>query len=166
MRFILFLFLLSFHSFHGQNELAKDYSRNHSIALLSSVERNDIFMSLSYLHTGKLFSFSPSLGFGLIHSAFQNNPLARIGGSAHYNWLNKEFKNEKGIGYYYSFYKKPVYTNFYDLKLGYMLRYGNRFKLVHSASLGWLTERFNGNTRTVVLNYTNFALTIGIAYEI
>ena len=149
-----------------------DISNTHSIALLSSVERNDIYTTLAYMNTGKSFSYTSSIGFGLIHSVFQNNPFIRVGCSAYYNWLNNEYKNSSkcaistGVGVYYSFYKEPVRTGFYDLNLGYMFHYGNRFKLVHSASFGWLRESFNGNTESVVLDYPNFAITIGIAYEI
>lgn len=172
MRFIFLLIILSFNPVFSQNKFANDISRTHAVALLSSVERNDIYTTFAYVNTGKSFSYTPSIGLGLIHSVFQNNALIRVGCAAHYNWLNKEFKNSKkcvmgtGLGVYYSFYREPVHTNFYDLKLGYMLHYGSRFKVVHSASFGWLRESFNGNTKSVVLNYPNFALTIGIAYEI
>jgi len=172
MRFIFLLIILSIKPVLSQDKFVNDISNSHSIALLSSVERNDIYATLAYMNTGKSFSFAPSIGLGVVHSVFQNNLFLRVGCSAHYNWLNKELKNSKkcvistGLGVYYSFYHEPVRTRFYDLKLGYSFHYGNRFKLVHSASIGWLRESFNGNTKSVVLNYPNFALTIGIAYEI
>jgi hypothetical protein len=117
MRFIFLLIILSFQPVLSQNKCKNEILSTHSIALLSSVERNDIYTTLAYMNTGKSFSYTPSIGVGLIHSVFQNNPLIRVGCSAHYNWLNKEYKNSKkcvistGLGVYYSFYQEPVRTS-------------------------------------------------------
>ena len=171
MRFIFLLIILSFNPVYSQNKFTNDISNSHSIALLSSVERNDIYTSLTYLNTTNSFSYAPSIGVGVIHSIFQKNPLIRAGCSVYYNWINVKYESSKdfifgtGLGCYYSFYNEPIRTNFYDIKLGYMMQYGNRFKIIHNVSFGFLKESFVGNTKSIVLNYPNLTFSMGFAYE-
>ncbi len=169
--FVILIFLSSFTLF-CQNPKEEHHFKSHSLALSGSIERNDVFLSISYLHQQKFFTLNPSIGIGLVHTMAQNNPLLRVGCMGYYNWIKKPLENYKdfifavGAGASYASYRAPVRTHFCDFKLGYLLQYGGRIKLMHSSSFGGLSEVFSGNSRQVSLFYPNFSFSIGFSYEI
>ena len=141
------------------------------IAINFGIERNDFSASFDYVHSFQnRFSINPSLGMGIIHSFVQSNPFIQCGFNTYYNWIFKNMKDGPfiflgvGGGYGYSFYRKPVQTNFNEIRLGYLLSVGNRFRFFQKGGLGLLTESFNGISQKVFLSYPNFHFSIGFSY--
>ena len=171
MRFHLLILFLLFKFCFGQNYGGDNVSTSSQIVLHSGIERNDFFLSCDYVYSFQnRISINPSISMGFIHSFVQINPFMEFGLDSYYDVVNKRIKESSifllgaGVGYAYSFYRKPVHTNFNELRLIYLLSIGNRFRFFHKGGLGLLAESFQGVSRNLFLLYPNFHFSIGVSY--
>ena len=172
MRIFFIVFLISFKFSIAQPVSEVLDTSNTSIALSLSAERNDFYTTFTYLRSIESFSVNPSLGFGLVHSVFQANPFVRAGIDIYYNPVDKTILNCQkvlfgvGLGYYFSFYNRPTFTNNHELCAGYLFRFGKRLKFIQKTFIGILKESFMGNNERVHLVYPNFHLSMGLSYDL
>ena len=110
------------------------------------------------------------MAIGIIHSVVQANAFMQFGIDSYYDFVSKKINKGPfislgvGGGYGYSFYRKPVHTNFNEVRLSYLFSVGNRFRLFQKGSFGLLSESFKGMSRNVFLFYPNFHFLIGLSY--
>lgn len=172
MRILFIALLVSIQYAYCQTKVESNSPSNNSIAVSISTERNDFYTTFTCINTQKSFSLNPSVGIGLVHSFFQKNLFIRFGFDAYYNVLDKTLDNSRkvklggGLGYHFSFYKRPALTRINETCLGFFLQYGNRLKFIQKIAIGLLRESFNGNSQRVILYYPNFHFSIGLSYEI
>ena len=171
MRFYLLIPFLLFKFCYGQNYEKDNVSNSSQLALHFGVQRNDFLASCDYFYSFQnRLSINPSIGIGIIHSFVQANPFMHFGVDSYYRCIFKKIKEGPfvslgvGGGYGYSFYSKPIYTNFNEIRLSYFLSIGNRFRFFQKGSFGFLSESFKGMSRNIFLVYPNFHFSIGLSY--
>ncbi len=171
MRFHLFILFLLFRFCFGQDYDGDNVSTSSQIVLHSGIERNDFFLSCGYFYSlQNSITINPSIRIGIIHSFVQANPFMQFGFDSYYNLVYKKIKEGPfvslgvGGGYSYSFYRKPVLTNFNEIRLSYFFCIGNRFRFFNKGSFGLLAESFKGMSRNVFILYPNFQFSLGLSY--
>lgn len=171
MRFYLLSFFLLSKFCFGQDYESDNISNSSQLALQLGIQRNDFLTSCDYVYSFQnRLSINPSIGIGVIHSFVQSNPFMQFGIDSYYNLVFKKTKGGDfislglGGGYGYSFYRKPVHTNFNEIRLSYFFTIGNRFRFFHKGCFGILGESFKGMSRNVFILYPNFHFSIGLSY--
>ena len=171
MRFYLLILFLLFKFCYGQSCENDNVSNSSQLAFNFGVQRNDFLASCDYVYSFQnRFSINPSMAIGIIHSVVQANAFMQFGIDSYYDFVSKKINKGPfislgvGGGYGYSFYRKPVHTNFNEVRLSYLFSVGNRFRLFQKGSFGLLSESFKGMSRNVFLFYPNFHFLIGLSY--
>lgn len=151
--------------------LGASVSQAQSLELSMGFNRLDYQLGVGYGHRVNDFYFSPKLEMGLNSSFASGRFFPRISlGSTYFLLTSKRFELGPELTYAYSrqrltFNGKTAH-HWNELNLGYRLQFGNRVKLVHSASGGWLNELFYSEVAGRIVNFHSigYYAQIGISY--
>lgn len=141
------MLLLSF-SLVFFNIKAQENSSN-SLSASIDLRKMDFYFGLDYHFRVKKINFAVGVESGIVKTIFQKRFFPGIHGQIAYPLLKSEnFSLAPAIDLNYNILTVQKSTNhpniFQEYRLGYDLKWGKKFKFMHAAGFGLITEHFYG----------------------
>lgn len=167
MKLFLFLFLsLCFGNIHAQTEKSK------ALSVSLDARKIDYFFDLDFHFELHKFQIAAGLETGIIKTFFQQRFFPGIHAQVAYPIVNRSnFSLAPAIDLNYNLLKVQRQSNhpniYQEYRLGYALKWGKKFQLIHSAGIGLIAEHAYGafSQKYISAFDLGYSIKLGCLYE-
>lgn len=132
----------------------------------------DAFLNFSVQRRIKYFELGTAVGLGIEKTLLQKRFSPHFELFSFYNFIQRELGKKQGItfgpGLLIDFTTYNIQTPIYykDVFLAYNLNIGRKYKFIHQAGIGYMSETFKSNNGRIASNSINYFVKLGLAYAI